>query len=60
MTMDKKLREYFSALGRKSAKSRMKKISAKRRSEIASNAAKARWIKGKKQKGKKRRAGKRV
>jgi hypothetical protein len=44
---DKKLSEYFSKLGRKSAKARMKKISAKQRSEIASNAAKARWAKRK-------------
>jgi hypothetical protein len=47
---DKKLSEYFAALGRKSVKARMKKISAKRRSEIASNAAKARWKKRKRKK----------
>jgi hypothetical protein len=41
--LDKNLREYFSALGQKSAKARMKKISAKRRREIGRNAAKARW-----------------
>ena len=43
--IDNKLSEYFSAMGRKSAKARMKKVSAKRRSEIASNAAKSRWAK---------------
>jgi hypothetical protein len=43
--IDKKLSEYFAAMGRKSAKMRMKKISAKRRREIARNAAKARWAK---------------
>jgi hypothetical protein len=41
--LKKELSDYFSALGRKSAKARMKKISAKRRHEIASKAAKARW-----------------
>ena len=45
--IDQKLSEYFSAMGRKSAKARMKKISAKRRSEIARNAVKARWMKKK-------------
>jgi hypothetical protein len=49
--LDKKLREYFSLLGKKSAKMRMKKISAKRRQEIASNAAKSRWSKRGKRKG---------
>jgi len=44
--IDKKLlSEYFSEQGRKSAKARMKKISAKRRQEIARNAAKSRWAK---------------
>jgi hypothetical protein len=43
--IDKKLREYFSVLGQKSAKARKRKISAKRRHEIASNAAKSRWTK---------------
>ena len=37
------LHEYFSSLGRKSAKSRMKKISPEDRSRFASEAAKARW-----------------
>lgn len=37
------LSEYFSALGRKSAKARLKKLSGKERQEIARNAAKARW-----------------
>ena len=40
--IDKKLSEYFAALGRKSAKARMKKI-AKQRKKIARNAAKTRW-----------------
>jgi hypothetical protein len=50
MKFDKQLSKYFSGLGRKSAKARMKKISAKQRSEIASNAAKARWAKKKRKK----------
>jgi hypothetical protein len=50
MNFDQQLSEYFSKLGRKSAKARMKKISAKRRREIASNAAKARWKKKKRKK----------
>jgi hypothetical protein len=45
--IDRKLSEYFAALGRKSAKVRMKTISAKRRKQIARNAAKARWTKRK-------------
>jgi hypothetical protein len=52
--IDKKLSKYFSALGRKSAKARLKKLSAKERREIARNAAKARWAKAKNRK--KRRA----
>ncbi len=43
--IDKKLSEYFSALGRKSVKARMKNVSAKRRKEIARDAANARWTK---------------
>jgi hypothetical protein len=54
--IDKKLSQYFSAMGRKSVKARLKKLSAKQRQEIARNAAKARWAKAKKRK-KKRRAG---
>jgi hypothetical protein len=53
--IDKKLSEYFSALGRKSAKAKMKQLSAKERQEIARNAARARWAKAKKRK--KRRTG---
>jgi len=41
--IDKKLSEYFAAMGRKSAKARLKKLSARERQEIAHNAAKARW-----------------
>jgi hypothetical protein len=43
--IDKKLSQYFSALGRKSVKARLEKLSAKKRKEIARNAAKARWAK---------------
>jgi hypothetical protein len=53
--IDKKLSEYFSAMGRKSVKARLKKLSARERQEIARNAAKARWAKSKKRK--KRRTG---
>jgi hypothetical protein len=45
--IDRKLSEYFAALGRKSAKVRMKTVSARRRKQIARNAAKARWAKQK-------------
>jgi hypothetical protein len=44
---DKKLTAYFSKLGLKSAKARMKKLTAEQRSGIASKAAKARWGKRK-------------
>jgi hypothetical protein len=47
---DKKLSEYFAMLGRKSTKARMKSVSARRRKQIAKNAAKTRWAK-KKRKG---------
>jgi hypothetical protein len=40
---DKKLRDYFSRMGKKSAKARMQKISPEQRKSIASKAAKARW-----------------
>jgi hypothetical protein len=43
------LHNYFSQLGKKSATARMKKIPAKKRSRIASAAAKARWAKAKKE-----------
>jgi hypothetical protein len=49
---DKKLSEYFSKMGKKSAKARMKKISPEERKRIASEAAQVRWGKGKKQGGK--------
>lgn len=45
---DLRLSEYFASMGRKSVKSRMKKLSPAERSRIASNAAKARWSKTKK------------
>jgi hypothetical protein len=48
--IDKKLSEYFSALGRKSAKAKMKLLSPKKRREIARNAANVRWAKAKKRK----------
>ena len=46
--IDRKLSEYFSAMGRRGARVRMKKVSPKRRKEIAVNAVKARWAKRKK------------
>jgi hypothetical protein len=46
--MDPKVKAYFSKLGRKSAKARMRKISPKERARIASKAANARWAKTKK------------
>jgi hypothetical protein len=46
--MDPNLKAYFSKLGKKSAKARMKKITAKERSRIASEAAKVRWSRRKK------------
>jgi hypothetical protein len=49
--IDGKLSEYFAAMGRKSAKVRMKTLSARRRKQIARNAAKARWAKKGKGKG---------
>jgi len=45
--IDRQLSEYFAAMGRKSAKVRMKTVSARRRKQIARNAAKARWAKRK-------------
>jgi hypothetical protein len=45
--IDRQLSEYFAAMGRKSAKVRMRTISARRRKQIARNAAKARWAKQK-------------
>ena len=46
--MDKKVREYFSKLGKKAAKARMHKISPEERKRLASEAAKARWAQGRK------------
>jgi hypothetical protein len=48
--IDRRLSEYFAAMGRKGAKARMKKISPKRRKQIAQNAVKARWANEKKRK----------
>jgi hypothetical protein len=45
---DKKLHDYFSRMGKKSAKARMKKIKPEERTRIASAAAKARWAKARK------------
>jgi hypothetical protein len=45
--MDKKLKAYFSKLGKKSAKVRMTKIAPQERTRIARAAAKARWSKKK-------------
>jgi hypothetical protein len=41
------LREYFSSIGRKAVKARMKKVTPEDRSRIASSAAKARWAREK-------------
>lgn len=41
--MDKKLSAYFSKLGKKAAKARMKKITPGERTRIARDAANARW-----------------
>jgi hypothetical protein len=46
--IDGRLSDYFAAMGRKGAKARMKKVSPKRRKQIAVNAVKARWAKRKK------------
>jgi hypothetical protein len=40
---NKTLQAYFSRMGKKSAKARMKKITPAERSRIATRAAKARW-----------------
>jgi hypothetical protein len=50
VNFDKRLSEYFAKLARKSVKTRMKSLSAKERTEIAQNAAKARWAKKKRKK----------
>ena len=56
--IDKKmLSNYFAALGRKSVKARMEKLSPAKRRKIARNAAKARWAKAKGPKKLKSRAG---
>lgn len=52
----KMLSQYFSALGRKSVKARMRKLSPEKRQEIARNAARARWAKARNSKEAKRRA----
>ena len=44
---DKKLSDYFSRMGKKSAKARMQKITPAERKRIATAAAKARWSKRK-------------
>jgi hypothetical protein len=41
------LHEYFTNLGRKSGKARMKKMTPQERSRVASVAARARWAKDK-------------
>jgi hypothetical protein len=40
---DKKLRKYFSKLGKKSVEARMQNLTPERRTKIAKAAAKARW-----------------
>jgi hypothetical protein len=47
MSKEKILHDYFSSLGRKSVKARMKKTTPEERSRIASEAAKARWSRSK-------------
>jgi hypothetical protein len=49
--LDPKLKAYFSKLGRKAVKARMKKLTPAQRSRIASQAAKARWSKQQKKGG---------
>jgi hypothetical protein len=44
---NKVLHAYFSRLGKKSAKARMKKITPQERSRIARRAAQARWSQAK-------------
>jgi hypothetical protein len=44
---DKKLSQYFSRMGKKSAQARMKKITPAERKRIATLAANARWSKRK-------------
>jgi hypothetical protein len=48
VTMDKKLKQYFSKLGKKSAKARMQKLTPEQRTRIAKAAANARWAQEKK------------
>ena len=48
MKLDKRLRDYFSELGKRSGKARMRKMTAKQRSEVARTAARARWANRKK------------
>jgi hypothetical protein len=45
---NKTLHDYFSRMGKKSAKARMKKIQPEERTRIAQQAAKARWAKTRK------------
>jgi hypothetical protein len=45
----KELSEYFRKLGRKGAKTRMRKVSPEERKRIAREAAKARWSQRKKE-----------
>jgi hypothetical protein len=47
-TMDKKLKQYFSKLGKKSVKARMQSLTPEQRKKIAKDAAKARWAQEKK------------
>jgi hypothetical protein len=47
MKSDNNLSALYSEMGRRGAKARAKKLSAKRRREIAAGAAKARWGKKK-------------
>jgi hypothetical protein len=49
MKTKKIISDYFSRMGKKSAKARMKKITAAERKRIATAAANARWSKRKEQ-----------
>jgi hypothetical protein len=43
VAMEKKLKRYFSKLGKKGAKTRMQKLTPEQRTRIARAAAKTRW-----------------
>jgi len=47
--LNKHLSRYFSRLGKKSAKARMKKLTPQERSRIARRAARVRWAQAKRE-----------